>query len=188
MKRALDVTLAGLMLVMLAPVLGAVAAAVLLNGGTPVLYRQTRVGQHGRPFDILKFRTMTRGVGPPITVGADPRITWTGRWLRSWKLDELPQLVNVLRGEMSLVGWRPELPEYVSRYPSLFAPLLSYRPGVVDPAALCFRRESELLARHPDPERYYVEVVLPTKVEISLEYARHASLRSDLRVLGQLVR
>jgi lipopolysaccharide/colanic/teichoic acid biosynthesis glycosyltransferase len=186
-KRFFDVTMAVLLLVLTAPLLAATAIVVLLDTGSPVLFRQARVGHHGRIFIILKFRTMTSSVGPHITVGRDPRVTWSGRWLRSWKLDELPQLVNVLRGDMSLVGWRPELPEYVVRYPDLFAPLLAYRPGVVDPAALRFRHESDLLARQSDPERYYVEVLLPAKVELSLQYARAASLRTDLLVLRGLV-
>jgi lipopolysaccharide/colanic/teichoic acid biosynthesis glycosyltransferase len=191
-KRLFDILASALGLVLLAPVLAIVAVWIRLDSPGPVLFRQVRVGRHGTPFRIHKFRTMVddaaRG-GRAITVGADPRITRAGAVLRRAKLDELPQLIDVLRGDMSIVGPRPELPRYVETYPAeLRDKVLSVRPGITDPASIRFRNESELLARAADPEREYVDVVLPQKLRLSAQYAEQATLASDLRLIGQTVR
>ncbi len=183
-KRLFDVICAGLGLLLLAPLLLAAAVWVKLDSPGPALFRQTRVGRFGVPFTIHKFRTMRVGQGAQITVGADPRITRAGRLLRATKLDELPQLWDVLRGAMSLVGPRPEVPRYVALYPAeLREVVLSVRPGITDPASLRFRNESELLANAVDPEREYVEVVLPTKLRLAADYVRSASLMGDVRLI-----
>ena len=186
-KRLLDLLLAGLGLLLLAPLLAAIALWIKLDSRGPVLFRQERVGRHGRTFLIHKFRTMALDAparGPQITVGADPRITAAGRVLRRYKLDELPQLWDVLRGAMSLVGPRPEVPRYVALYPEeMRRLLLSVRPGITDLASLHYRDESAVLARAADPERAYVEEVLPAKLALSSRYVREASLAGDLRLI-----
>lgn len=180
-------------LLLLAPLFLAVSVWVKLDSPGPVLFRQTRVGRFGVPFTIHKFRTMRVEPGSAITVGEDPRITRSGRFLRASKLDELPQLWDVLRGAMSLVGPRPELPRYVELYPAdLRERVLSVRPGITDPASLAFSHEAELLAAAADPEREYREVVLPAKLSLSAEYASRASVATDLRLilatLGRVLR
>jgi lipopolysaccharide/colanic/teichoic acid biosynthesis glycosyltransferase len=171
-------------LVLLAPVLAAAALAVLLDDGWPILYRQTRVGRRNRPFQLLKFRSM-RNVsgGPVITAAADPRVTRTGRILRKFKLDELPQLWNVVRGDMSLVGSRPEVPRYVDYGDGRWRQVLEDLPGLTDLATLVYRNEEELLAAAADPEAYYREVVLPDKLQLNLRYQRGRTLFSDLRLI-----
>lgn len=184
MKRLFDIAAAGLGLLLLWPVLLAAAVWVKLDSPGPVLFRQTRVGRFGVPFTIHKFRTMRVAPGAAITVGADPRITRAGHRLRQTKLDELPQLWDVLRGAMSLVGPRPELPKYVELYPAdLRERVLSVRPGITDPASLAFSHEAELLAAAADPEREYREVILPAKLRLSADYAARASLATDLRLI-----
>lgn len=190
-KRAFD--LAGCLIVgPVAALLGTVIAVLVrVRSGKPVLYRGRRMGRGGTEFDILKFRTMTTdGSGPGITSGGDPRITPIGRWLRRTKLDELPQLLNVVRGEMSLVGPRPEDPRYAAHYRDRFAEVLSVRPGITGPAAVEFRHEEELL-RSIDPadvERHYVESVLPAKLELDLAYVRRHGVRTDLAILAATLR
>lgn len=188
-KRAFDLLLASFGLLLLAPVMGAIALAIKLDSPGPVFFRQQRVGRHGILFCIHKFRTMVADAparGPPLTVGDDARITRLGRFLRAYRLDELPQLIDVIRGAMSLVGPRPELPRYVALYPAgLRERVLGVRPGLTDPAALANLDESARLARAADPEREYVEVLLPAKLQISVEYAESASLASDLCVLAR---
>lgn len=173
-------------LLLLMPLLLLAALWIKLDSPGPVLFRQTRVGRHGVPFTIHKFRSMRVEPGSAITVGEDPRITRSGRFLRASKLDELPQLWDVLRGAMSLVGPRPELPRYVALYPAdLREQVLSVRPGITDPASLAFSHEAELLAATSDPEREYREVVLPAKLRLSADYAARASLGSDLRLIAR---
>ncbi len=188
-KRLFDITLSLLALVLLCPLLLAVALWVRLDSRGPVLFRQQRVGRGGQPFAILKFRTMqvnAEAAGLQITVGQDPRITSAGSWLRRSKLDELPQLLNVLRGEMSMVGPRPEVPRYVALYPAdQRATVLSVRPGITDLASLAFRDESTLLARSADPERTYVEEILPIKLCHACDYVARRSLWLDLRILAR---
>ena len=183
-KRLFDIIASGIGLLLLLPLLLAVGVWIKLDSPGPALFRQTRVGRFGVPFTIHKFRTMRDEPGAAITVGHDPRITRVGAWLRNSKLDELPQLWDVLRGAMSLVGPRPELPRYVEAYPAdLLQSVLAVRPGITDPASLAFSNEAELLAAAPDPEREYREVVLPAKLRLSAAYAAHASLANDLKLI-----
>jgi lipopolysaccharide/colanic/teichoic acid biosynthesis glycosyltransferase len=186
-KRLFDLICSGIGLLLLSPVLLVVAVWIKLDSPGPVMFRQERVGRFGRPFRIHKFRTMrvdAPAMGPQITIGADPRITRSGQFLRASKLDELPQLWDVFRGAMSLVGPRPEVPRYVAMYPAdLREVVLSVRPGITDPASLSFRHESELLARAADPEREYVEVVMPAKLKLAADYVRQASLLNDVRLI-----
>jgi lipopolysaccharide/colanic/teichoic acid biosynthesis glycosyltransferase len=184
-KRLFDLLGAALALLLLAPVLLLLALWIRLDSPGPVFYRQQRVGRHAVPFRIHKFRTMAAGAaGLPLTVGDDPRITRAGAWLRRTRLDELPQLIDVLQGRMSLVGPRPEVPRYVAHYPpALAARVLAVRPGLTDPASLDFIDEGARLARAADPEREYIERILPAKLQRSAEYAAHASLATDLAVL-----
>ena len=193
-KRGVDLLLAGLGVVVLSPVYAVVAALVVLDSPGPVFFRQTRVGREFRPFRIIKFRTMVTDAerrGGKLSVGADPRITRVGAGLRRLKLDELPQLLNVLAGEMSLVGPRPEVPEYVERFRSEYADILTVRPGMTDLASLKYRDESALLAAAADPAAEYVRVILPDKIRLAREYVRRSSLRLDLslilRTLGAVV-
>ena len=191
-KRVFDLLLASLGLALLSPLLLAIALAIKLDSRGPVFFRQQRVGRRGTPFRIHKFRTMAhdaRDSGPQITVGDDPRITRVGAVLRRHKLDELPPLIDVLQGAMSLVGPRPEVPRYVELYPpELRARVLSVRPGITDLASITFRNESELLARAADPEREYLEVVMPRKLALAASYADGASLGQDLRILWRTLR
>lgn len=190
-RRALDALIAVLALLSLAPVLLLVAIWVKLDSAGPVLFRHRRVGLHGQLFDVLKFRTMRSlddSQGPQVTVAGDARITRSGRWLRSTKLDEVPQLVNVLFGEMSLVGPRPEVEKYVRLYPPEARDvILSVRPGITSVAAIEFRDEELLLAKSRDPQAFYVDVILPRKVELYLVYVRERSLRVDLKILWSTV-
>jgi len=184
-KRLFDLLLSALGLLLLAPLLLLIALWVKLDSPGPVFFRQERVGRHGQAFLIHKFRSMrVDNAGPQITVGADPRITRSGHFLRASKLDELPQLWDVLRGAMSLVGPRPEVPRYVALYPpGLREIVLSVRPGITDLASLEFRHESDLLARAADPEREYVDVLLPQKLALARQYVETASLAQDLRII-----
>lgn len=188
-KRLFDVVIAALALLLLSPLLAAVALWVKLDSPGPVFFRQQRVGRHGVLFRIHKFRTMrvdAERLGPQVTVGVDPRITRVGQWLRGRRFDELPQLIDVLLGDMSLVGPRPEVPRYVAHYPSaLKAQVLAVRPGITDPAALAFMDEAGLLAAAADPEREYVQTILPRKLALQAKYASSATLGSDLRVIGR---
>lgn len=189
-KRVFDVVLSALGLLLLSPLLLFIAVWIKLDSPGPVFFRQERMGRHGVPFRIHKFRTMTHGAaGAQITVGADSRITRAGAFLRRAKLDELPQLIDVLRGAMSLVGPRPEVPRYVAMYPpGLRDKVLSVRPGITDVASLEYRHEGELLARAADPEREYVDVVMPAKLKLAAQYVDHASLRFDLRLILRTLR
>ena len=185
LKRGFDLVVASLALVLLAPLLLALAAWVRLDSPGPALFRQERLGRHGRPFRIHKLRTMAlHAGGAPLTVGDDARITRAGRVLRRTRLDELPQLIDVLRGDMSLVGPRPDVPRYLDRVdPALRARVLAVRPGITDPASLAHVDEAQVLAAAADPEREYVERILPAKLAASADYAERATLRSDLAVL-----
>jgi lipopolysaccharide/colanic/teichoic acid biosynthesis glycosyltransferase len=188
-KRLFDIVVAiGGLLVFGLPMI-AIALWIRLDSAGPVFFRQARVGRHGRLFRIHKFRTMVADAaarGPAVTVGADPRITRAGAWLRRSKLDELPQLFDVLAGDMSIVGPRPEVPQYVALYPpALRERVLSVRPGITDPVSLRYADEGAMLARAADPEREYREVVLPAKLQEAAAYAARATLWSDLGVIGR---
>ena len=188
-KRLFDLLLSAAGLLLLAPLLAIVALAVRLDSPGPAMFRQERVGRGGRIFRIHKFRTMRSdapALGPAVTVGADARITRVGQHLRRRRIDELPQLIDVLLGDMSLVGPRPEVPRYVAHYPAaLRDKVLSVRPGITDPASLDFIDEASLLAAAPDPEACYVREILPRKLARQADYAQHATLWSDLEVIGR---
>ena len=191
-KRVFDVAMSGLGLLLLSPLFLVVAVWIQLDSPGPVFFRQERVGRGAVPFRIHKFRTMRSDApehGPAITVGDDVRITRAGAFLRRSKIDELPQLIDVLRGDMSLVGPRPEVPRYVETYPpALRDKILSVRPGITDLASIEYRDESSLLAKAADPEREYREVVLPAKLRIAAEYVEHATLATDLHVIGRTLK
>ncbi|MBL8307471.1 MAG: sugar transferase [Rubrivivax sp.] len=189
-KRLFDLLVAACALLLLSPLLVVVAIAVKLDSPGPVFFRQQRVGRHGVPFRIHKFRTMRDGApGLQITVGADPRITAVGAFLRRTRIDELPQFIDVLQGTMSLVGPRPEVPRYVQHYPpDLKARALAVRPGITDPVSLDYIDEAALLAAASDPEREYIERILPVKVRRAAEYAESASLATDVAVLWRTAR
>jgi lipopolysaccharide/colanic/teichoic acid biosynthesis glycosyltransferase len=185
-KRLFDVLASASGLILLAPALLAIALWVRLDSPGPALFRQRRVGRHGRHFDMYKFRTMADRAdeGRQLTVGCDPRITRAGRFLRRSKLDELPQLLNVLEGTMSLVGPRPEVPRYVDRYPpAVRQTVLSVAPGITDLAAILYKDENDILGRAQDPERAYVETILPVKLEYYQRYVRERSFWLDLRII-----
>lgn len=189
MKRTIDVVLSTVALLLLAPIFACIAIAVLIDSGRPVLFRQKRVGLRGRLFRITKFRTMVRDAeqqGPQITAQTDARVTRIGRWLRRSKLDELPQLYDVAIGRMSLVGPRPEVPEYVALYPAeMRERVLSVRPGITDPAAILYRNEADLLDGVEDPERVYTSVILPAKLQHYLQYIDERTLWLDLRIIAR---
>jgi len=186
-KRLFDLLCAGLGLLLLSPLLLLLALWIKLDSRGPIFFRQERVGRYGQPFLIHKFRSMQVDAparGLQITVGADPRITRAGRLLRASKLDELPQLWDVLRGAMSLVGPRPEVPKYVALYPEeLRRVVLSVRPGITDLASIEYRDEAALLAAAVDPERTYIEQVMPAKLALASRYVREANLLGDLRLI-----
>lgn len=182
--RAFDLAAASAALILFSPVFLAVTLLILASDRGPVLFRQLRVGRNGRPFSIVKFRTMRTGRGgPAITAAGDGRITRIGASLRKYKLDELPQLLNVLRGEMSLIGHRPEVPEYVERDDQVWRAVLRQRPGITDLASLAFRNEEDLLARAVDREAYYRSTVLPEKLRLNLRYQLARTVPSDLKLL-----
>jgi lipopolysaccharide/colanic/teichoic acid biosynthesis glycosyltransferase len=164
-----------------------IALVIRFDSPGPIFFRQVRVGRFGHEFRIHKFRTMhhdARAAGPLFTVSGDPRITRVGHWLRRTKLDELPQLLDVLAGDMSLVGPRPEVPHYVAMYPDgLRDRILSVRPGITDEASLAFRHESDLLAATTDPEADYVGLVLPAKLAIYRRYVDQHSMAGDIGIL-----
>ncbi len=191
-KRLFDLVLSSLGLLMLAPVLLLIALAVKLDSAGPVFFRQERVGRFGVPFRIHKFRTMRHdqgGQGLQITVGADSRITRVGAFLRRSKLDELPQLIDVWVGSMSLVGPRPEVPRYVAHYPAaLREKVLSVRPGITDIASIEYRDESSVLAQAADPEQAYIHEVLPHKLALAASYVDQVSVWMDVRLIWRTIR
>jgi len=191
-KRLFDIVCSFVGLVIISPLLVLLAFWIRLDSPGSVFFRQERVGRHGRMFRIHKFRTMVvdADVGSgQLTVNGDARITRTGCWLRAWKLDELPQLIDVLVGDMSLVGPRPEVPRYVSRYPEAMREcVLSVRPGITDLASIEFRNESALLDGSADPERTYVEEILPRKLDYYVRYVHERSFLGDLRILWRTIR
>lgn len=185
-KRCLDLCLAVPGFFLLAPLFYLVALGIKLDSPGPVFFRQARVGKGGKIFRLVKFRSMrtdAEKLGSQLTVGKDPRITRLGAFLRKTKIDELPQLFNVLTGDMSLVGPRPEVPRYVSLYTEEQRQVLGLLPGITDPASLKYRHENYILARAPDPENWYIDKIMPEKIEINLAYARKATVGSDLGVV-----
>lgn len=187
-KRIFDATAAAVGLALVAPLFVVIALAVKLGSAGPVFFRQERMGQNFRPFRIYKFRTMVADapkLGGQITAGADPRITSVGRILRKSKLDELPQLINVLAGDMSLVGPRPEVPRYVELFRDDYRTVLSVRPGITDLASVKYRDENELLGGAADPDRVYIEQILPDKIALAKEYIARQSLIYDVGLILQ---
>lgn len=192
LRRALDILVSLLLILALSPVFLLVCLAIMFTSrGWPV-YRQKRVGRDGRLFKICKFRTMHVGAdrqGPSVTSADDDRVTRIGRRLRDYKLDELPQFINVLLGDMSLVGPRPQVPHFVEHFDSaLRHVVLAVRPGITGPTTLHFRHEEDLLADKPNREAYYIQQILPTKLAMDVHYVQNRSLGEDLRVLFETIR
>ncbi|MDJ0924667.1 MAG: sugar transferase [Acidimicrobiia bacterium] len=184
----MDIVVSVALLVLLSPVLACAAIAIRLCSPGPILFRATRIGRDFRPFVMLKLRTMViDSAGPPLTVGGDPRITAVGSILRRTKLDELPQLVNVLRGDMSLVGPRPEVSQYVSLFRSDYETILAVRPGMTGLASIAYADEAAVLAAADDPHAAYISEVLPHKIELGKEYVQSQSLALDLQILMKTV-
>ncbi len=189
-KRAMDIAISAAALCVLWPVFLLIALAIVIDDPGPVFYRQVRVGRGGRPFRIFKFRTMVVDAdkkGLSITVGRDSRITRVGAFLRKTKLDELAQLLNVLVGEMSFVGPRPEVREYTDLYDGEQRQVLLVRPGITDYASIAYRNENDLLAGADDPERMYIETIMPDKIELNMKYLREISPLADLRLILKTV-
>ncbi len=186
LKRAVDIVLSAAALVVLCPVFLVLATLIKLGSPGSVFFRGVRVGRDGEPFRIFKFRTMVADaekLGGASTAADDPRITGVGQWIRRYNLDELPQFINVLKGEMSIVGPRPEVPHYVKRFSEEEKAILSVRPGITDWATLWIRDEGKVLAGSHDPERTYVEKIWPEKHRLALEYVRSQSLWVDIQIM-----
>lgn len=192
LKRLFDWLMSGLGLLMLSPMFLVIAVAIKLDSSGPVFFRQQRVGRFGRPFGIHKFRTMlvnAEALGMQITVGSDSRVTRVGRVLRKYKLDELPQLIDVFSGTMSLVGPRPEVPRYVMYYPATVRDnVLSVRPGITDRASIEFRNENDILGRAVDPHEAYVNEVLPVKLRYYQEYVKTRTFWGDIVIIFDTLR
>ena len=189
-KRAMDIAISAAALCVFWPVFLLIALAIVIDDPGPVFYRHVRVGRGGRPFRIFKFRTMVVDAdkkGLSITVGRDSRITRVGAFLRKTKLDELAQLLNVLCGQMSFVGPRPEVPRYVELYTPYQRQVLLVRPGITDYASIAYRNENDLLAGADDPERMYIETIMPDKIELNMKYLREISPLADLRLILKTV-
>ena len=187
-RRSFDLVCAAFGLLVLAPLFVLISIAVKLHDGGRIFYSQQRIGKDFKPFQLIKFRTMVAKAGGerPITTGDDERITTVGRFLRRYKLDELPQLINVLRGDMQFVGPRPEVDRYVQMFRRDYLVLLRDRPGITDPASIAFRDEQALLSA-ANVEQQYVKEILPQKLRLSLDYATHRTLASDLRIIFSTV-
>lgn len=186
MKRLLDILISGLGLLALSPLFVIVAVWIKIDSRGPVFYSQTRVGKGNKDFQLLKFRSMVGDADKSglLTVGGhDSRVTRAGYFIRKYKLDELPQLINVFLGDMSLVGPRPEVRKYVDMYTPEQLHVLDIRPGITDAASIKYRNENDLLAAADDPEQYYIDVIMPDKLRINLEYVAHHSLLGDLKFI-----
>ena len=190
LKRLCDIVISVVALILLLPVFAIVAILIKLDSPGPVFFRQLRVGFHGQLFRIFKYRTMVvnaEKIGGPSTTADDRRITRSGKWIRRFNLDELPQLMNVLKGEMSLVGPRPEVPQYAALFRGAEKEILSVRPGLTDWATLWNIDEGAVLAGDADPERAYLELIRPEKIRLQLEYVKRRSFWVDLVILVQTV-
>ena len=188
MKRLFDILLSGLGLLIISPLFLIVAIWIKLDSPGPIFYRQVRVGRYNKDFRIFKFRSMRIGSdkGSLVTIGGrDPRITRSGYFIRKFKIDELPQLINVLVGDMSLVGPRPEVRHYINYWTEEQMHVLDVRPGITDPASIKFRNENELLAQAEDPEKYYIEVIMQEKIKLYLDYVKKNSLWYDIKLIFQ---
>jgi lipopolysaccharide/colanic/teichoic acid biosynthesis glycosyltransferase len=185
-KRLFDIAVSSVGLLVLSPVIICLTVVVTVFSRGPVFFCQERIGWRFRAFRIYKFRTMIQAAptrGGTITIGDDPRITGIGRILRATKLDELPQLINVLKGDMSLVGPRPEVPRYVEMFREEYEEILTVRPGITDLASIKYRDEAAVLAKAEDPEKAYIQVILPEKIRFAKEYIRRSSLSFDLYLI-----
>ncbi len=188
MKRLFDILASGCGLLVLTPIFIIVAIWIKLDSQGPVFYRQTRVGRYNKDFRIFKFRSMRVGSdkGSLVTIGGrDPRVTRSGYFIRKFKIDELPQLINVFTGDMSLVGPRPEVRHYVNYWTPDQMRVLDVRPGITDPASIRFRNENELLEKAQDPERYYIDVIMQEKIKLYLEYVEKSSFWYDIKLIFQ---
>lgn len=188
MKRLFDILASGCGLLVLSPIFIIVAIWIKLDSPGPVFYRQIRVGRHNKDFRIFKFRSMRVGSdkGSLVTIGGrDPRVTRSGYFIRKFKIDELPQLINVFTGDMSLVGPRPEVRHYVNYWTTEQMRVLDVRPGITDPASIRFRNENELLEKAQDPERYYIDVIMQEKIKLYLEYVEKSSFWYDIKLIFQ---
>ena len=191
MKRIFDIVASGIGLILLSPLFVILAIGIKCDSIGPVFYKQVRVGRNNMDFQLFKFRSMRVGSDKKglITVGGhDPRITRSGYYIRKYKLDEFPQLINVFKGDMSLVGPRPEVRKYVDMYTEEQMHVLDVRPGITDLASIRYRNENELLERVNDPDKYYVEVIMPDKLRINLEYVARHSFTFDIRLIFQTFR
>ena len=186
MKRLFDIVASGLGLIVLSPLFLILAIWIKLDSKGPVFYRQVRVGYKNKDFRIFKFRSMRVGAdkGSLVTIGGrDPRVTKSGYWIRKFKLDELPQLINVFLGDMSLVGPRPEVRHYVNYWTPVQMHVLDVRPGITDPASIKFRNENELMEQAEDPEKYYIEIIMQEKIKLYLEYVEKHNFFYDLGLI-----
>lgn len=190
LKRVFDVVVSFLILALLSPFFLLLAIAIKLDSKGPVFYRQIRVGRYNTDFKIFKFRTMVQDadkIGPPLTVGDDPRVTRMGRFIRKLRLDEFSQLLNVLDGSMSLVGPRPEVRKYVEAYTPEYMATLLIRPGITATSSIAFKDEDRLLNAAENPEQVYVEQILPPKMAYNLEYMKNITLLNDIKIMFQTV-
>lgn len=184
-KRIFDIASSLFVLVLASPFFIIISILIKLDSSGALIFTQTRVGKNGKDFALLKFRTMktTQETSSLITIGNDNRITKVGYFLRKYKLDELPQLINILKGEMSVVGPRPEVRRYVDMYSPTQLEVLSVKPGLTDPASIKFSNESELLGKAENPENYYIQELMPAKIELSLSYIRTQTFLSDIKII-----
>lgn len=185
-KRVFDIIVSFLGLIMLSPMLLIVSLAIKVDSKGPVFFKQKRVGKNKKIFEIYKFRTMVTDaekLGKQITVGNDNRITRVGKFIRKCKLDEFPQLINVLKGEMSLVGPRPEVPRYVDLYDEYQSQILLVQPGITDYASIEYRNENEILGKSENPEKTYIEDIMPIKIDLNMKYIKNISLSEDIKLI-----
>ena len=189
-KRIFDIVCSGLGLIILSPFLLFIAIRIKMDSDGPVFFKQIRVGEKGREFKILKFRTMVvdaEKLGRQITVGNDSRITKIGAFLRKYKIDELPQLINVFKGDMSLVGPRPEVPRYVNMYTEEQRRVLDVKPGITDLASIRYRDENELLGKAENPDEFYINTIMPDKLALNMEYINKSNVFLDIYIILQTI-
>ncbi len=185
-KRLFDITLSLIGLTFMLPLFAIIAILIKIDSQGPVFYKHRRVGKNFKPFGVYKFRTMVKDadkIGPQITSGGDPRITKIGRFLRKSKIDELPQLINVLKGDMSLVGPRPEVEKYVNLYKKDYQEILKVRPGITDISSVIYRDEEAVLKEQPNPDEYYKNILLPRKIQLAKKYVKNQSILLDLKII-----
>lgn len=189
-KRLFDILASGIGIIILSPVLLIIALRIKTGSDGPIFFKQVRVGKDGKEFEILKFRTMVvdaEKMGRQITVGADNRITKVGGFLRKYKLDELPQLFNVFKGDMSLVGPRPEVPRYVKLYTEEQRKVLNVKPGITDLASIRYRDENELLGQAENPDEFYINTIMPDKLALNLEYINKSNVFYDIYIIIETI-